>query len=310
MTRFLLLLAAGLATAACSPLDDSLDRIGTVHLRSTGVALFADGDRGHAGMLGSTCELRTGGAIGGDVPVGGSGRPEILGGGTAEDGDEVVLARTRGAVHILSAGSGGMFSSTSVRAAADIGPDLSGAVLTSQGPIVRAGCELLWLDHDLVERDRVAAGLEDACDEGSFTAVPSGEVAYLATGGQVFAVGPDRLDALDLAGTDITYSTATDALVLTDPGSRELTATTPSGELLWTLDAGGPIVQVHDFEGSDYLLVTVEEGYTYDLLMIDAPTGEIHRAIPLPNRAQVYTSSDGRTMALARPNMTQFFRLR
>ncbi len=54
----------------------------------------------------------------------------------------------------------------------------------------------------------------------------------------------------------------------------------------------------------------IEDDDTGRLLFIDAETGALDRQAVLPRAAEVRPSEDGRTFALVRPRMTQFFRLR
>jgi hypothetical protein len=305
------LIALALAAAACSPLDASVQRVGSVYFPANGVALFADGRNAHAGMLGSTCELTVTGDIGDDRSVDGRGAPEILGGGTERDGD-VVLVRTRERLHLMEGPrSSGWRSAVRSTAAIDFagGP----AALADGAVVALDGCQVTWFDRAFEPVGAGDAAL-DACDGATLAVDPSTANAFVAAGGAVVAVTPDGSVALPGRADALTFSTETGDLLLTDHLDATVRAVDADGGPRWDFHVGDPILQVADFPGSGLVAVVASTSTADDegarLVFLDAATGRPIHDLALPREATISTSQDGRTFALLRPRMTQFFRLR
>lgn len=305
------LLALAIATSACSPLDASVQRVGSIYFPANGVALFADGRTAHAGMLGSTCELTVTGEVGDDRSVDGRGAPEILGGGTERDGD-VVLVRTRDRLHLMEGPRSSTWRS-SLSATASVDHEAGPAALADGSVVALAGCQVTWFDRALEPMAASPAAL-DACEGATLAVDPLTAQAFVAAEGAVVAVTPDGSVALPVRADSLAFSAQTGDLLLTDHLDATVRAVDPDGAARWDFAVGDPILQVADFPGSGLIAViastTTVESEGARLVFLDAATGEPVHDIELPREATISTSQDGTTFALLRPRMTQFFRLR
>lgn len=307
MYRLTLFASVALMGTACIQLDPSLGVTGTIFMSSNGVAMFDDGAGAHAGMLGSTCDLGTHGRIGDDTSVGGGGRPEVLGTETNDEGEDVVLVRTRRGLHLIESTPHGGYRSAQVVAHAEA-EDLHAAAITQQGTVALHGCTVSFLDHGFQVTDQIDLDHQD-CSELNLVADPLHGEAFLTDGGALWTLSPHGVDSFDLAGQVQSFNTTLGGpLVLS--GSTEVQSVSPSGELQWSADLSMPVLQVQDFPNSDTVLVVTGSDPTFDLVALDAHTGQILREVGLPRFARIHTSADGQTFALARPNSTQFVRWR
>lgn len=305
------ILALAALTAGCAPLDASMQRTGSIYFPTQGVALFDDGQRAHAGMMGSTCALSTSGSIGDDRSVQGDGPPKVLGSETHHDTpDDVVLVRTRDRLHVISSTPiSGDTSDLRDRAEIDV-PALGSAVLTADHVVTTSNCTVSWYDHDLGLHAVAATDLSD-CVEPGLAVDPLGGNAWIANNGQVQRVQPNgAVHTLPEPADSVVFSAQTGDLLLTRSGGDTVRAVDWAGDLQWSAAFAEPIHQVVDFEGSGFVVVVTAQADSATMILLDANTGRIDREIDLPVLATVSTSADGRTLALERPNSTQFFRLR
>jgi len=310
--RPLSLAALAALTAGCASLDPQLERAGFFFMGTNGLAIFGDGHHAHAAMLGSTCEITTSGRVGDDRSVSGRGSPDLLDGKTTDDGN-VVLLRTRERVHLMQApirnrGVGPMSETFRAELTA------SQAALSNHGAVaLTPECELHWLDPELAPLAALTIPAEH-CGLGSLAVEPTSGAAWVAIDGDLLHTSGRALELVDTGADTVVWSPQSDTLLVTDHTAGELRALDASGGLRWSTTIDGSILQVADFPNAGVALVVSETADPEDdrgvLRFIDLQTGEITREATLPRAAHVQPAPDGRTFALLRPNMTQFFRVR
>lgn len=303
----LLILASG-----CTGLDPQLERAGAFIMGTNGLTIFDDGHTAHAAMLGSTCEITTSGRIGDDRSVSGRGAPDLLGGKSTDEGN-VVLLRTHNRVHLMQAairhrGLGPMQETHTANLT------VAQAALTDDGVVaLTPGCEVQWLDPDLSLAGVLPIPAE-SCDHGSLAVEPTTGGAWVTVDGELLHTDGRALQLVDTGADEVVWSAQSDTLLVTDHVRGEIRALDPSGALRWSTTLDGPILQVADFPGAGVALVVSETPDPTDnrgiLRFVDLQTGRIDRQAELPRAALVQPAPDGRTFALLRPNLTQFFRVR
>lgn len=312
--RTITLLGVVALASGCAALDSDLQYRGTLDNTVTnGVVLFEDGSGGHAAMSGTTCEIETNGGIQNDVEIIEGQDEEILDG--SKDGDgSVVLARTRGQLHIMTQGS--IVEDLNFNFAqpdflhVDV-PNITDAALIDDGIATLAGCEVQWLD---AKGELVDANLIDLADctgmDGTFDVDRLTGTAYVGNGDSLFAVSPDAVTELASAGDIFVVSQQLQGLALADAGSNMVRFSDLNGVEQWSAQLDGSVTDVADFGARGWIAAMVQHDAGATLQVLDAATGARVKSFTLPAAAEIVPAANGETLALVLPEAVHYYNLR
>lgn len=294
-----------LILAACSPTDDASDFAyeTTFNKRTNGVILHEDGDSGHAGMFGTNCPFDVeSGAVTGDYDLPGSDE-EIQDGEPTEVGEITFTAVQPDVVHVVDK-TGGEYTVIPLET-----PGVSEARLAWDGIVyLDAACRVKQVD--LAGTATVTYAL-DGCSDADIEVDPTDGSGIVATLGHTAHFANGELTPLEVQGDMVAYDGWSDLYYLAERGAPTLTAITPEGQVVWSVQAPYPITSLDDAGMLESAAVVLERpDGRGEIAFFDAAAGDLTRRGVTPSPADDLAVSDsGTTLALVRPEQSFFFRL-
>jgi hypothetical protein len=285
-----------LLATGCAAEPSAFDYQSTLSRGTRGLVLHDDGERGHAGMLGTNCPFETQqGTVTGDYDLPEQGEEVVDSGDLI--GEDTVLLTLGDAAHLLEKSSG-VYTHETLSF-----PGLRDARLIRGGlvALVEDGerCRLEWTAG--ASEDSLCGSLDVHGEDGTALVWgPEGAAVYDGTEARILDSLPSAA-ALD-AASEAVYA-AEESIVR---------AFDLDGMLRWEVaDLGGEVRGLTEAgaTGAAAVFVALEDGRG-KLLYLDGATGSIQASVLTPGVADMITvSADGSTVAMVRPHEAHFYRL-
>ena len=292
----------------CVSEPSTLEHRSELNVQARGIALYEDGEAGHAGMWGTTCEFESyNGNTTGDWDYPG-------------EQDKVVDASstTIGTMSAIVQTPGGFFITRPYDFPDRVRIPMAGIidarfVMDGVATLRNAGvsnCMVSWYDVDEGIESTNLPG--DLCDARTSTIDVEATTGLVAIGGDAGAIVMDdevlRVDGLqDLVALDA----FAERIYTATAGSDTLTGFKFDGSLEWSTQVEGAIVSI-DSMGPELSAAVMVEGYdgTGDLYIIDGFTGDVKTTIPTPTAArQIEVSDNGSVIAMTLMDTIHFYDL-
>jgi hypothetical protein len=304
----------GLTTLAalaggCAAVDSDLQYRGTLNTPTNGVVLFEDGELGHAGMAGTTCVVTPDGRVANDVDIDRDDDEEVVDGSVHDGG--VVLARTRGELHVMSR-------------VEDFNPGVAhipvagvtDARFTGPGAFAAlTDCAVEFFVDD-GNQNWAPTTVMPLTDMGCASMDPSFEIddatgtAYVGNDSGIFAVSPDATTRLADRTDHVVYAADLGALALADSGTTQVSLVGTDGAERWSADLPGTVHDVFDLGARDAVGVMVARDGQGTLMVLEASSGEVRQQFDLPDVADVVAAANGHTLALVLDDVVHYYNLR
>lgn len=294
MMRALAMMAVGLV--GCAPLEtDSFDYRSTLERNVRGLVLHGDGERGHAGMMGTNCPFETErGTVTGDYSLPDEGEKVVDSGDLI--GVHTVLLTLGDDAHLLDKSSG------SYRHETLNFPGLQDARLVDGGMValqsVAAGCSLSWSDSgDILD---VPCGSLETEPRSGVAAIAADDTVHLYDRLGEMSAFDGRLVALDPVGGHAYVG-----------DSNQIRGVDVDGSVLWERQLSGEVLALTEAGASSAAAVFVgHDDGTGSLVYLDGETGATRAVVGTPGLADdLEVSADGSTVAIVRERQAHFYRL-
>ncbi len=301
--RGIALASLGLWVGCAPGTDGELVHRSVLEAATRGLALHADGTRGHAGMRGTNCPFETiGGRVTGDYDLPDEDEEVEDTEDTEDWGEETVLLLQPGVVHLLNkqkpryhVGSRRVEGAFEARLArSDI------AVRVERGE----GCAVVWTES--------GADVDAPCSDG-FDVDPETAVAWIG-GEELTEVRPDGAHTLPdgPSGSLLAWDAATEALYVARQGDSVVTAVERGGAIRWRAEVGGPVTALtHGGRGEAAVVAWDDAPGGGALTWLDGWSGAPRRTAHTPGPAPALAmSANGRVLAVVLPDEAHFYTVR
>lgn len=300
--------AAGLLLSGCAVdpiVPVSLTHRSVLDIETRGMALSADGTRGHAGMYGVTCDFRTrSGVVGADYDFP-SDEERVEDAIDLDDGEVLTLTSSPDRTHLTRLDAG-----TSLDLPASNGvharllPD--GVVLVRD---TRAGCIAELRSWDGGDTTPMADLPAEACDPGSSVATDrEGGILFVTTDAGVIAIDRTGWSPVGAEGDLVAWDAATGRLYAGRRGSSEIRAHDADGGLQWVATVPGVLRALADLGEVGGVSASLDIGGDGMLRVLDAASGEIRGDVKTPTAADaLVVPASGAILGLVTGSQTHFY---
>ncbi|MFT7521243.1 MAG: hypothetical protein ACI9MC_003394 [Kiritimatiellia bacterium] len=311
MRNLTLLGALALTAGACSATDSDLQYRGTLDTKTDGIALFDNGQAGHAAMHGTTCLVDPDGGVAEDIDI--EGGDDTVIDVTGDDESGSVLARTQGFLHVLaplSVENWQVGTDPRITHSFPVSGVTDGRIVDN-GVIALGNCGVSFLDMQGEVLGVQQLDVLDCNGMGTaFSVDRSSQTAYVANAQGIASVDTYGVQLMAEGADLLVWSPDADALMASTQGSNVVRALEVDGAERWSTDIVGTVHDIADLGARGSVAIVVEHDAIGELLILDSETGLVKRSFDLPDVAEIITSANGQTIAMVLENKVHYYNLR
>jgi hypothetical protein len=302
------LLIVALSLGGCASEQSTLNHRSELAVQARGLALYEDGESGHAGMWGTTCEFESyGGNTTGDFDYPGE-QDRVVDASSTTIGTMSAIVRTPGGFYITRPYDFPDRVRIPLSGILDARHVMGGVAALRNAGV--SNCMVSW--YDLDEGLNSTSLPSELCD-AQRTVIEVDKVSGLVAigGDQGAIVIDDEVVHVDGLGDLIAVDAHAEMIYTAESGSDLLSGYKFDGSLVWSVQIEGMIVSLDDMgpELSAAVMVQAFDG-SGDLIIVDGFSGVIETTVETPTAArQIEVSDNGSVMAMVLMDSIHFFDL-
>jgi len=298
MSRFTVVAVMLLGATGCGSKNQlHFEERSNLESRTTSVLLYDNGFVGQGTMNEQSCQFD---AMNGfiiadyDLPTGEELMQDVRG--------QVAIARTVEGIHVIDQAGWDRANDIPLDGVKHVRMTEDGVASLIAG---EDGCRLDWRNDDSVQ----TVGLEaSACEAPGFAVDPFTKQVWVAGNDGVVTAEPGgQPRSLPVQGDLVAFDEITGNVYVAQSGDLAITTVSPSGDVQFTIEAGGPVHSLTDMGARGATVAVVNGNSGVDVEVFDGIDGDQIADYPLPDIADVVVSADASTLALVTADTVYFY---